>query len=88
MTTKTDIEGWFKEGMARNATHLLVVCDSFSHEDYPVYVRPEEDFWIKHDTYDGKNMQKIMEVYDLKQDMASQLDARRSWSYPQRAATA
>lgn len=54
------------------ATHVIVVCDSFSYEDYPVFVYPGESVQSKKSKYDGHNMQRIMEVIELQ----SELDAR------------
>jgi|ERR1039458_6306432 hypothetical protein len=39
MTTKEDLRRWFNEGVELKATHMIVVCDTFDHEDYPVYVK-------------------------------------------------
>lgn len=39
MTTQDDIREWFLAGTELAATHLIVVCDTFDHEDYPVYVK-------------------------------------------------
>ncbi len=55
---------------------MIVVCDSFDHEDYPVYVDPGEDFWDVFAEYSGKNMQRIMEVYDLQKPWTQQIDGR------------
>ena len=34
--SKEQIRSWFLRGMAENNTHMIVVCDDFSYEDYPV----------------------------------------------------
>lgn len=61
-----DILGWFNAGRADKCTHLIVVCDTFDHDDYPVYVHKDDDFYTIYDRYTGgQNMQRIMEVYDL-----------------------
>ncbi len=65
MTTRDDIKRWRDTGIARGATHLIVVCDTFSHEDYPVYVMPSESASAKATDYNGKNMQRVMEVIPL-----------------------
>ena len=39
-----------------------------------MYVSTEK-FWEKYNEFDGKNMQRIMEVYDLKQDRTAQVEA-------------
>lgn len=74
MTTKQDIERWFDQGVADGHTHLIVVCDTFSYEDYPVYVDPSDDPIEVHHKYDGINMQRVMEVYNLSMDKEEQLN--------------
>ena len=41
--TRDEILAWFDRGAALGATHMIVVCDTFSYEDYPVFVMPGED---------------------------------------------
>lgn len=79
--TKSDISEWFERGAALGATHMIVVCDTFDHEDYPVFVEPEQSSRDVAAEYDGKNMQRIMEVYDLRIDKAAQLAERRVFNY-------
>ncbi len=57
---------------------MIVVCDTFDHEDYPVYVKPGEDVRKKYAEYDGPNMQRVMEVYALHLDLESQLNEHRA----------
>ena len=64
-TTKEDIRRWVKEGKKSGATHLIVVCDTFEWEDYPVFIMKGEDFSEKVKQYNGVNMQKIMEIISL-----------------------
>lgn len=52
---------------------MIVVCDTFDHEDYPVYVSEDEDVHEKAAEYDECDMQKIMEVYNLSMDIEEQL---------------
>lgn len=80
-TTKSDILGWLQEGQERGATHMIVVCDTFDYEDYPVYVMPDEDVRKRESEYNGKNMQKVMEVYKLDSDLQRQLDTPRNFRY-------
>jgi hypothetical protein len=70
-TTIQDLKRWFKEGKEQGATHMVVVCDTFDWEDYPVYVKdPDEVLEVirKH----SMNMQKVMEVYNLNMTFAEQ----------------
>jgi hypothetical protein len=66
MTSIADIRGWIAEGKQQKAAYLIVVCDTFDHEDYPVFVKNEKDFYKSYDSHNGTNMQRIMEVYDLR----------------------
>jgi hypothetical protein len=72
----SDIAGWFERGKKGGSLYMIVVCDTFDHDDYPVYVDPGEDFWSVHAEYNGKNMQRIMEVYDLNKPWTSQSTGR------------
>lgn len=65
MTTADDIKAWFEHAQEMGATHLLVVCDTFQYEDYPVIVGPGEDIREVVESKNGKNMQKVMEVYKV-----------------------
>lgn len=80
MTTRNDIKAWFEQGREQGATHLIVVVDDFDYTDYPVFVKPEDDIQKKIAEYDGKNMQRIMEVYRLSDDMETQLNERRAYN--------
>jgi hypothetical protein len=78
-----DIAGWFERGKKASSLYMIVVCDTFDHEDYPVYVDPGEDFWSVHAEYDGTNMQRIMEVYDLNKPWTQQTEGR-VWNVPEK----
>lgn len=80
----TDISTWFDRGVESKSTHMIVVCDTYDHDDYPAYVGEGEDFYERYDHYNGKNMQRIMEVYDLKASKAAQMAAHRAWNLPPR----
>lgn len=70
ITSKEDVQNWIYEGRKNGAIYLIVVCDTFSYEDYPVYVKEGEDVQKILDAYDGENMQKIMEIIKLKKEPA------------------
>ncbi len=77
--TKEDIEGWVDEGIAQGATHVVIVCDDFDYEDYPVYVMPSQNAQEVVDGHNGVNMQRVMEVYDLSLSIEDQLLEHRAW---------
>lgn len=64
--TKDDIVRWVTES-ARNkkATHVLIVCDCWDYEDYPVVVLKGQDVHAIANQNNGPNMTKLMEVYSL-----------------------
>jgi hypothetical protein len=80
-TSKEDIRRWIKSGQEQGATHLIVVCDTFDWEDYPVYVMPTDDVQKKYASYNGPNMQKVMEVYNLKKDIEKQVSQYRAFEF-------
>jgi len=80
-TQKDDIRRWLERGKEEKATHLIVVCDTWDHEDYPVFVSPEENVYEVVNGYNGKDMQRVMEVYNLSMDWDEQLNQFRSKNY-------
>tara|TARA_B100000315_G_C14428015_1_gene518789 strand:- start:95 stop:277 length:183 start_codon:yes stop_codon:yes gene_type:complete len=60
---------------------MIIVCDTFSYEDHPVYVSEREDVREKHDKKHGKNMQKVVEAYNLKMNMEQQLSEYRAFHF-------
>ena len=78
--SKLDIIGWFDRGVDQGATHMIVVCDTYDWEDYPVYVSPDQDVHKIEKGYRG-NMQKVMEVYKLSLDRDTQMRQHRAFNY-------
>ena len=69
-----DIRGWFQKAEAQGYTHMLVVCDTFDHEDYPVYCNSEAEA-RKRDDKPG-DMQRVMEVYKVELGWEAQAEGR------------
>jgi hypothetical protein len=69
-----EIRTWFETAEQNNSSHMIVVCDTYDWEDYPVYVSPQESIVEEMAKYDDVNMQRIMEIYriDLGWDAQSQ----------------
>lgn len=80
-TTKQDIRLWFDRGKSEAFEFMIVVCDTFDHDDYPVYCH-SNNFDEKYTQHNGKNMQEIMEVYDLSMEREGQLNEHRAFHYP------
>lgn len=81
MTTKNDIREWFERGVEQHAEFLIVVCDTFSHEDYPVFATGAT-FKDTFEGHNGRNMQRIIEVYDLERERETQIAQHRCFSCP------
>lgn len=79
IATLNDIKDWLRRGIAEEATHVIIVHDTYSHENYPVFVLSSEDVFERASKYNGANMQTIDEVYDLSMDVDDQLNEYRSF---------
>ena len=75
--SREDISSMFDYGVKQGATHMLIVCDTYDWEDYPVFVSQGEDVRETYNKYNGNNMQKVMEVYNLSIDKEEQLNQYR-----------
>lgn len=75
--SRDDIERWLGNAKRRGATHLIVACDTFSYDHYPVLVMPGEDVLKKEaETLKG-GMTTVEEIYNLSMDIQAQLGQRR-----------
>ena len=80
-TSKEEIRGWLNEAKEAKAAFLVVVCDTYDWEDYPVQVGADASYTDVHkaiEHFHGPNMQKVMEVYDLSKDIEVQLKMHRA----------
>ena len=77
----SDILGWLNSGKNSENTHMIVVCDDFDYEDYPVYVGKNEDVREIYNKYNGKNMQRVMEVYSYSLPLDEQMKERRAFHF-------
>jgi hypothetical protein len=77
--SREDISKWFDEGVAKGATHMCIICDTFDHEDFPRYVMAGSD--PKHVSGAIGSMERLMEVYALHLPKDTQLNERRSFHY-------
>jgi hypothetical protein len=80
-TTREDIRRWLKEGKPKGATHMIVMCDTFDYDDYPVYIGPCQNIRSEVNKRNGRNMQKVMEVYSYNHDLEDQLTEHRAFHY-------
>ena len=80
-TEKSDILRWLEEGKGEGASHMIVVCDTWDYDDFPVFVKPKEDVKKVVEQHSGKNMERVMEVYNLSMDWDTQINQTRSFNY-------
>ncbi len=80
MSTASEIKDWFDEAKKIGSSHMIVVCDTFSHEDYPIGVyspiKGDEECLKRYNEHNGPNMQRVMEVYDISKGWAAQAKGR------------
>lgn len=74
--TREDIAQWFMEGQRQSATHMIVVCDTYDWEDYPVYVLLQENVREK-----VAKQGRVMEIYSLSKSLDMQLNEHRAFHY-------
>lgn len=77
--SKEQIREWVERGIQRGATHVIIVYDSWDHEDYPAYVGPSESVQERLSYYQNRDMCRVMEVYNLSMDIEAQLEEYRAW---------
>lgn len=80
-TSASEIRQWFESGVEQGATHMIVVCDTYDWEDYPIYVMPGQNAQSAYDELHGKNMQKVMEVYKLTEPADPQIGMPRCFNF-------
>jgi hypothetical protein len=71
---------WLERGREEGAEFVIIVCDTFDYEDYPVYCNAV-DYHLKYASH-STNMQRVMEVYDLSLPLQEQLDEKRAFHPP------
>lgn len=79
--TQNMIKEWFIRGKDDGYSHMIVVCDTFSYEDYPEYVHGEDNTRKKVIDIHKESMQRVMGVYNLNMDMEKQINSHRCFNY-------
>ncbi len=80
-TTQDDIRRWLDEAREKDATHMIVAVDTFSYDDYPVFVTPGQDVRERVDEVGAESMQRVMEVYSMAGDLDAQVAERRAYHF-------
>lgn len=77
-TSRQDIEGWLARA-PKEATHKLVLCDTFDWSDYPVYCADAAEARGRADK--PGEVQKFMECYRLDMDLQQQRAEHRARNF-------
>lgn len=80
--TLRELSKWFDDGIEQEAKYMLVIYDSVTYTDYPIYVSAEEDVRDIVNKFRLSPMQRIMEVYNLEIDKSTQLKEERTFNLP------
>jgi len=75
-----NIRDWFREGVANGKDYMVIVCDTYDYEDYPLFCSESTLSQLLH-SYREADMQIIMEIYDLRKDIAAQISKERTGSF-------
>lgn len=85
--TQVDIRRWLEE-RSPDCTHMIVACDTFDWDDYPVYCTSDEECLAELDHLKEIQMTRVMAVYDCRADIEEQLAGegmfRRAMNVPRR----
>lgn len=74
--TRNEISNWFDYGIEKGAAYMVVICDTYDYKDYPSFFYTANE--VQRKKAAPGDMQKIMEIYDLRDDKSSQMNARRA----------
>lgn len=80
--SRSDISGWYDQAVAEEATHMIVVTDTYDYDDYPIFVPSGENVRAKVDHYNSQPMQSVIEVYDLSLPKDEQMAEDRAMHIP------
>lgn len=78
--SKNDIREWLERGNNGKYSHMIVVCDTWDYDDFPVYVKFDEVLEEEMKHHNGVNMEEIMEVYNYLLPLEPQLNVRRAYN--------
>ena len=66
--TRQEISDWFDYGKRDDARYMIVACDTFDHNDYPVYADNDDEVVKRFIEIKKAEHHRVMEVYDLQMD--------------------
>lgn len=80
--TRQDITGWLQKLYANDDyTHMIVACDTYDHDNFPVYVTKDEDVKEREKELRSHDMQMVDEVYSKNHTLEEQMAEHRAFHY-------
>lgn len=82
--TRHDIEYWLEQGIEKGASHVVVVHDTYDHDNFPLYIMPGQNPRdVFHEKYIKNNAPPSAayaadECYDLTLPIDAQLREQRA----------
>lgn len=65
MVGKEEIKAWIKSGKESGYHYLIVACDTFDYEDYPIFIKDKVEVDRRIGELDQRSMQDYHHVFDL-----------------------
>lgn len=78
--TREDLEEFIELWEESGSRYMVIICDTFDYEDYPVFCDAEE---CQEKIDNPGTMQRVMEVYDNQVDLDIQREEDRAWYPPE-----
>ncbi len=63
--TQKDIDRWYKNAYEMGASHIISICNGIDHDDYPVYVMPDEELEKYVQDINSQPTQSINEIINI-----------------------
>jgi len=58
------LKEWIEEGIKNKNKYLIVVCDTFDQEEYPIFCKDDKEFSFQKEEH-NKNMQRVVTIINL-----------------------
>lgn len=82
--TLSDIKGFLARAVGQKARWLLVGLDTYDYDNYPIFVKEDEDPWVAYEEVHARG-DRVDEVYDLDLPIGGQLAEHRANHMPPRS---
>lgn len=73
------IMAYYEHAKKEGCTHFIVVTDTLSNTEYPVYVMPFHDLNDSEKFY-SRNFQKVQEIYNMSLDILPQIQETKAYN--------